>query len=64
MTSARERKISECIGHSEWHQWAPGMKDVEDATFIRSRLLLSFETAELEGDTTQRAAHLAKSPVS
>jgi NADH dehydrogenase len=35
------------------------MKDVEDATFIRSRLLLSFETAELETDTTQRAAHLS-----
>jgi NADH:ubiquinone reductase (H+-translocating) len=47
------------FGHPEWHAWAPGMKDVEDATFIRSRLLLSFETAELEGDTTQRAAHLS-----
>jgi NADH dehydrogenase len=45
--------------HPEWHQWAPGMKDVEDATSIRSRLLLSFETAELEADTAQRAAHLS-----
>jgi NADH:ubiquinone reductase (H+-translocating) len=51
--------VDNYFGHSEWHQWAPGMKDVEDATFIRSRLLLSFETAELEGDTTQRAAHLS-----
>jgi len=50
--------IDNYFGHSEWHQWAPGMKDVEDATFIRSRLLLSFETAELEADTTLRAAHL------
>jgi NADH:ubiquinone reductase (H+-translocating) len=51
--------VDNYFGHAEWHQWAPGMKDVEDATFIRSRLLLSFETAELEADTTQRAAHLA-----
>src|SRR6202043_2365331 len=33
--------------------------EVEDATFIRSRLLRSFETAELEGDAMQRAAHLS-----
>jgi NADH dehydrogenase len=51
--------VDNYFGHPEWHQWAPGMKEVEDATFIRSRLLLSFETAELEGDTAQRAAHLA-----
>ena len=51
--------VDNYFGHAEWHQWAPGMKDVEDATFIRSRLLLSFETAELEADTTQRAAHLS-----
>src|SRR5579862_5456507 len=30
--------VDNYFGHSEWHQWAPGMKDVEDATFIRSRL--------------------------
>ena len=51
--------IDNYFGHPEWHQWAPGMKEVEDATFIRSRLLLSFETAELEADTTERAAHLS-----
>jgi len=51
--------VDNYFGHSEWHQWAPGMKEVEDATFIRSRLLRSFETAELEADTTQRAAHLS-----
>jgi NADH:ubiquinone reductase (H+-translocating) len=51
--------VDNYFGHSEWHEWAPGMKDVEDATFIRSRLLLSFETAELEADTAQRAAHLS-----
>jgi NADH dehydrogenase len=51
--------VDNYFGHSDWHQWAPGMKEVEDATFIRSRLLMSFETAELEADTTQRAAHLS-----
>jgi NADH dehydrogenase len=51
--------VDNYFGHPEWHQWAPGMKEVEDATYIRSRLLRSFETAELEADTTQRAAHLS-----
>jgi NADH dehydrogenase len=51
--------VDNYFGHSDWHRWAPGMKEVEDATFIRSRLLLSFETAELEADQTQRAAHLS-----
>jgi len=35
------------------------MKEVEDATLIRSRLLLSFETAEIESDPGERAAHLS-----
>ena len=35
------------------------MKEVDDATFIRSRLLLSFERAELETDPEKRAAHLS-----
>ena len=51
--------IDNYFGHEDWHQWAPGMKDVEDATFIRSRLLLSFETAELEADMLRREAHLS-----
>jgi NADH dehydrogenase len=50
--------VDNYFGHAEWHQWAPGMKEVEDATYIRSRLLRSFETAELEADAAQRAAHL------
>ena len=50
--------VDNYFGHAQWHQWAPGMKEVEDATYIRSRLLRSFETAELEADTAQRAAHL------
>ena len=47
------------FGHGEWGQYAPGMKEVDDATFIRSRLLLSFERAESESDAQKRAAHLS-----
>ena len=35
------------------------MKEVEDATLIRSRLLQSFETAEFERDISERSAHLS-----
>jgi NADH dehydrogenase len=38
------------FGHSEWEKWAPGLKTVEDATEIRRRILLAFETAERETD--------------
>jgi NADH dehydrogenase len=50
--------VDNYFGHEEWRQFAPGMKEVEEATFIRSRLLLSFESAELEADPGERAAHL------
>jgi NADH:quinone reductase (non-electrogenic) len=50
--------VDNYFGHEEWRQFAPGMKGVEEATFIRSRLLLSFENAELEADPGERAAHL------
>ena len=51
--------VDNYFGHKEWHAFAPGMKEVEDATLIRSRMLLSFETAELESHPQERAAHLA-----
>jgi NADH:ubiquinone reductase (H+-translocating) len=51
--------VDNYFGHNEWHGFAPGMKEVEDATLIRSRMLLSFETAELESDPAERSAHLA-----
>jgi NADH dehydrogenase len=50
--------VDNYFGHDEWRQFAPGMKEVEEATFIRSRLLRSFEIAELEVDPGERAAHL------
>src|SRR6185295_20321581 len=51
--------VDNYFGHAEWAKYAPGMKEVEDATFIRSRLLMSFEAAELENNVEERAADLA-----
>jgi len=51
--------VDNYFGRTEWHAFAPGMKDVEEATHIRSRMLRSFETAEIESDPEERAAHLA-----
>ncbi|HEY4447356.1 MAG TPA: NAD(P)/FAD-dependent oxidoreductase [Steroidobacteraceae bacterium] len=50
--------VDNYFGHEEWQRFAPGMKAVEEATFIRSRLLRSFESAEIETDPLARAAHL------
>jgi NADH dehydrogenase len=38
------------FGHNEWEQFAPGLKTIEDATDMRSRILLAFEAAERESD--------------
>jgi NADH dehydrogenase len=38
------------FGHDDWEQYAPGLKTVEDATDMRRRILLAFETAEREKD--------------
>lgn len=38
------------FGHDEWADAAPGLKTVEDATEIRSRILAAFEAAEVESD--------------
>jgi NADH:ubiquinone reductase (H+-translocating) len=50
--------VDNYFGHDEWRQFAPGMKEVEEATYIRSRLLRSFESAEIEPDPAERAARL------
>ncbi|MGB9067048.1 MAG: NAD(P)/FAD-dependent oxidoreductase [Candidatus Acidiferrales bacterium] len=44
------------FGHEEWAQWAPGLKTIEDATDMRRRILLAFETAERETDPEKRRA--------
>ncbi len=46
------------FGHDEWERFAPGLKTIEDATRIRSRILLAFEAAERESDALRRAALL------
>ena len=35
------------FGHDEWAAHAPGLKDLDDATEVRRRLLLAFERAEM-----------------
>jgi NADH:ubiquinone reductase (H+-translocating) len=36
------------FGHDEWEQFAPGLKNIDDATAMRRRILLAFEAAERE----------------
>jgi NADH dehydrogenase len=40
--------------HPEWEQFAPGLKTLEDAMRIRSRVLLAFEKAEDTPDEAER----------
>jgi NADH dehydrogenase len=44
------------FGHDEWEQFAPGLKTIEDATDMRRRILLAFETAEREPDAEKLRA--------
>jgi NADH dehydrogenase len=46
------------FGHDDWAAIAPGLKTVEDATTIRKRILLAFESAEYEGSAERRRAAL------
>ncbi len=46
------------FGHDVWARCAPGLKSVEDATAIRSRLLRAFEEAENAVDEAERTAWL------
>jgi len=38
------------FSHPEWESFAPGLKTIDDATSIRRKILLAFETAERERD--------------
>ena len=42
------------FGHDQWQQWAPGLKNVEEATTIRHKILYAFEVAERICDPVQR----------
>ena len=46
------------FGNEAWAPFAPGLKTLEDAFEIRSRILLAFEYAEREADPARRSAWL------
>jgi NADH dehydrogenase len=46
------------FGKENWEKFAPGLKSVADATAIRQKILLAFETAEIEQDTDRKKALL------
>ncbi|MGH7516944.1 MAG: NAD(P)/FAD-dependent oxidoreductase [Gemmatimonadales bacterium] len=46
------------FGHDEWERLAPGLKSLEDAVNIRTRVLLAFEQAERETRPELRQALL------
>ena len=46
------------FGNDQWADLAPGLKTIEDATAIRSRLLAAFEHAEREPDAGKRGIWL------
>ena len=46
------------FGRDEFARYAPGMKTIEDARYLRDRILVAFETAELCTDPAERAEWL------
>ncbi|MEX1129459.1 MAG: NAD(P)/FAD-dependent oxidoreductase [Vicinamibacterales bacterium] len=46
------------FGHDDWAPIAPGLKTIEDATELRRRILLAYESAEYEGSPEARRAVL------
>ena len=46
------------FGHDEWKHSAPGLKTIEQATEIRSKILYAFEEAEKEHDPEKQRAWL------
>ena len=42
------------FGNDEWQVWAPGLKNVEDATLVRHKILYAFEVAERIMDPIER----------
>ena len=46
------------FGNDQWAEHAPGLKSLDDATQIRSRVLYAFEAAERATDAEERAAWL------
>ena len=42
------------FGQNDWAAFAPGLKTIDDATYLRRRILLAFERAENETDVDER----------
>lgn len=42
------------FGRDDWARFAPGLKSIDDATYLRQRILLAFERAETEPDAAER----------
>jgi NADH:ubiquinone reductase (H+-translocating) len=42
------------FGHQNWAAYAPGLKTIDDATYLRRRILLAFEKAETEPVAAER----------
>lgn len=47
------------FGNPEWETLAPGLRTIEDARLLRSRILRAFELAEREIDASRRAELMA-----
>ncbi len=47
------------FGHDDWAPFAPGLKTLDDALRIRSRILLAFEHAEAASDPVERESWLS-----
>jgi len=43
------------FGHDDWAASAPGLKTLDDATYLRRRILLAFERAETEATAEERS---------
>lgn len=50
--------INHYFGHDSWAELAPALKTVEDALYIRRKVLLAFEAAERESDPSIRRSYL------
>ena len=46
--------VTSYFGHPEWEALAPGLKSLQDALRIRTRVLSAFERAESEADPSER----------
>jgi NADH dehydrogenase len=42
------------FGREDWAFYAPGLKSIDDATYLRRRILMAFERAENESDPEER----------